>query len=66
MDERPKIDLKKHQLPPVSKRYMLRIIVYIVVLVLLGLAIRYLYKQNSVKNHPDIKQIEGVTIELED
>lgn len=71
-DERRKIDLKQHALSPVSKAYLLRIIMYVVLLTGLSLFIFYLYnrkpepadvKRQDMKVETDnIKEIRGVTL----
>ena len=65
-DERIKIDLKQHTLPPVSKRYLLRIILYVVLLTTVGVIAYYLYNRRSekvvIKESDTIEEIHGVTI----
>ena len=65
-DEQRKIDLKQHALSPVSKKYLLRIIFYVVLLVGLCFVIYYLTnlkpEPKPVKNPKDVKEIRGVTL----
>lgn len=65
-DERRKIDLKQHTLSPVSKRYLFRITLYVVILVGLCFVIYYLNNRNNqpkpVKNPKEIKEIRGITL----
>lgn len=65
-DERPKIDLKKHTLPPVSRKYLFRIIMYVVMLSVLGGFIYYASNRKPepqpVKNPVNIKEIRGITL----
>lgn len=39
MDEKPKFDFRRHQLPKASKWYLIRIAIYVVVLIILGVLI---------------------------
>jgi hypothetical protein len=65
-DERIKIDLKQHTLPPVSKRYLFRIILYVVLLTGVCSIAYYLYNRRGeakvVKEPEPIEEIRGVTI----
>ncbi|MDG1331673.1 MAG: hypothetical protein P8P74_05040 [Crocinitomicaceae bacterium] len=65
-EDQRKIDLKQHALNPVSKKYLLRIILYVVLLVGLCYVVFYLYKREPkptpVKNPKDVKEIRGVTL----
>lgn len=66
MDERQKIDLKQHALTPVSKWYLIRISVYVILLILVSFAIYFIYnhKQEAtpVKNPEKIQEIRGVKL----
>lgn len=66
MNEDRKVDFKKHQLPPVSKSYLLRIVIYIVLLTALGFAIKYLYTNEINDDQSRIDEIDDVTIEIPD
>ena len=65
MDERQRIDLRQHTSPPVSKWYLLRIIIYVVILILLGV---FIYALSKHKKTPEIplknQEIRGVEISL--
>jgi prolipoprotein diacylglyceryltransferase len=65
-DEQRKIDLKKHALPPVSRKYLLRIIMYVVMLAVLGGLIYYVSNREvqpkKVKDPIDVKEIRGFTL----
>ncbi len=66
MDERRKIDLKQHTSPKVSKGYLLRILIYVVVMGCILAAMYYLYQQpGAVRDGDSIEEINGVTIEAE-
>jgi len=66
-DDRPKIDLQRHTLSPVSKRYLFRIILYVVLLTGLSLVVLYLYNREvekpTVQNPEDIEEIRGIQLE---
>lgn len=62
MDERRKINLHQHTLPPVSKRYLIKIIVYIGLLCIVGLLIyqvgfRLKPKKQNIEEVEMIKKI---------
>ena len=65
-DEQRKIDLRQHALEPVSKRYLVRIIMYVVLLTFLGFFMYYMYNRESapkkIQNPEGIKEIKGVTL----
>ena len=65
-DERRKIDLRQHTLSPVSKKYLLRIILYVVLLTGLSLVVLYLYNREvekpAVKNPEEIQEIRGIKL----
>lgn len=66
-DELRKIDLKQHALSPVSRKYLFRIILYVVILTTLGFFMYYMYNRpTQAKKAPvdpkDIKEIKGVTL----
>ena len=65
-DEQRKIDLKQHALAPVSKKYLLRIIMYIALLVGLCYVVYYLHNREPepkpIKNPKNIREIRGVTL----
>lgn len=66
-DEPRKIDLKQHTLSPVSRHYLLRIIVYVIILTVLGFFMYYMYNrtnqpQKKPVNPNEIKEIRGVTL----
>lgn len=66
-DELRKIDLKQHTLSPVSRRYLFRIILYVIILTTLGFFMYYMYNRpTQTKKAPvdpkDIKEIKGVTL----
>lgn len=65
-DERKKIDIKQYTLPPVSKGYLLRIVIYIVLLTLLSCFAFYFYNLKSepkpLKSPTDVKEIRGITL----
>ncbi len=65
-NEQRKINLKQHALSPVSKKYLLRIGMYVVLLTGLCLFIYYIYNRKPeprpVKNPKNIKEIRGVTL----
>lgn len=56
MDEKPKLDLKKHTLPPVSRRYLIRIIIYVIFLLFMGYLIFKVYNTEP-QNNTDIQEI---------
>ena len=63
MDDKPKIDLKQHVIKRVSRKYILKIILYIV---LLTAIIIYYFNHSGdkveKKEAKDVKQINNVTI----
>lgn len=65
-DERRKIDLKQHALEPVSRKYLLRISMYVILLTVLSCFIYYLYNRKpeprEVRSPNDVKEIRGVTL----
>ncbi|MCJ8289170.1 MAG: hypothetical protein HRT58_08635 [Crocinitomicaceae bacterium] len=65
-DERRKIDLKKYALSPVSRRYLLRISMYVVLLTVLSWFTYYLYSRDpeprKVKSPTEVQEIRGVTL----
>ena len=65
-DERRKFDLKKYALTPVSRKYLLRISMYVVLLTVLSWFIYYLYNREpeprKVKSPTEVKEIRGVTL----
>ena len=65
-DERRKIDLKQHALSPVSRKYLLRIIMYVVLLSVLSGFIYYVSNRKpeprKVKDPTEIKEIRGFTL----
>ena len=65
MEERKKIDFKRHTLPPVSKKYLWRIIFYLVMLSVIGYIALSTLGMHKKQNPETIDQIHGVTIELE-
>lgn len=65
MEKDRKIDLKQHTLPPVSKRYLLRILIYIVLLIVLGVLIYKLFanpKGQETKIN-EVEQINNITLD---
>ena len=66
IDERKKIDLKQYAMESVSKGYLLRIIIYVVVLIVLGCFIYFFYNRKNepvpLKNSSKVKEITGVTL----
>lgn len=60
-----RIDLQKDRLPPVSKRYILRLVIYIVIIAILVALIYSLrnVKDKNEKQLNDVDNIEGVTLE---
>jgi nitric oxide reductase large subunit len=63
MEDKPKIDLQRHVVKRVSRKYLWKILFYI--LLLAAMAIVY-YNQKSgeeVKKQPEIKEIHNVTVE---
>ena len=66
VDERRKIDLKKHALTAVSRKYLLRIGMYVILLTVLSCFIYYLYNRKpeprEVKSPNDVEEIRGVTL----
>ena len=64
MDERRKIDLKQHTLPPVSKRYIIRIIFYVLVLGIIAFGIYTLNNRpKKVRDGGKIQEIKGVQLD---
>ncbi|NVK65288.1 MAG: hypothetical protein HWE22_11915 [Flavobacteriales bacterium] len=66
-EELRKIDLKQHTLSPVSRKYLFRIILYVIILTFLGFFMYHVYNRpNQPKKAPvnpkDIKEIKGVTL----
>lgn len=63
MEDRPKINLQQHVAKRVPRKYIWKILFYILLLV--AMAIVYFNQGNSkmVKKQPEIKEIHNVTIE---
>ncbi len=65
-DERQKIDLRKHALSPVSRKYLLRLTMYAVLLTVLSSFIYYVSNRKpeprKVKSPVDVKEVHGVTL----
>jgi len=65
-DERRKIDFQKYTLTPVSRKYLLRISMYVILLTVLSWFIYYLYNRKpeprKIENPVDVKEIRGVTL----
>ncbi len=66
MEERPRPDFKRHTLPPVSRKYLWRIIFYLAMLsVIIWIALASLGKHR--KADPEkIHEIHGVELEVSD
>jgi hypothetical protein len=64
MDERQKIDLKQHALPPVSKKYLIKTVIYVILLVIVGALIYQVgfRLKPSKASIDDVDQIDNVTI----
>lgn len=66
-DDQRKIDLKQHALPPVSKTFLLRIVMYVLLLAGLCYVVFYLYNRKPepkpVKSPKDVKEIRGVILD---
>lgn len=65
MEEQKKIDFRRHTLPPVSKKYLWRIIFYLVMLSIIAYIALSTLGMHKKPNPETIDQIQGVTIELE-
>lgn len=73
MEEQPKIELQKHVRARVSKKYLLKIAFYVVLLVVLGIVIAKnmnntpkTKKAPAVeKNVDDVNEVDNFTIETE-
>jgi len=70
MDERPQFDLQKHRAKPYTKKYLVRIVAYIVFLVVLGYVVldwaskpAKPQQQKKTQSIDSIEQIHGVQIE---
>ena len=64
MDEPRKIDLKQHALPPVSKKYLLKIIIYVILLIIVAVLIYQVgfgIESNKAAIE-DVEQIDNVII----
>ncbi len=65
MTERKKPDFKRHALPPVSKRYLFRIIFYVILLsVIVYIALSTIEKKNE-KDTNEVHEIELLNLEIE-
>ena len=62
-----KIDFKRHTSPPASKWYLIRIIIYVVLLLVAGIIIYSVYqKRDGLQEVQDVVEIEGVSVEVEE
>jgi flagellar basal body-associated protein FliL len=62
MEKRPKINLKQYQSSKVSKKFILKMLLYFIVLLALGIFVHYkLGEQEEAKNAP--VEIHHVTID---
>ncbi len=59
MEERKKMDFKRHASPPASKKYILKILFYVV---FLGALLYLIFSQTNKRK---VIEIEGVKIEME-
>ena len=66
MKEPRKIDLKKHTSPPASKKYLMRVLFYILILSVLGYLIFSKYKNRGNVEGNNVEEIHSFTIETED
>ena len=60
MEQKPKINLKRYTLPKASKKYLFRIIAYIVLLSVLGGLLYYMGDEK--KKVEEVEKIEGVIV----
>lgn len=66
MDEQRRPDFKKYTLPPVSKKYLFRIIFYAVFLVVIIVIAISTHGKHKRLSHDEIREVNGVEIELND
>ncbi len=66
MEDRKKIDFKRHTLPPVSRWYLWRIIFYVVLLIVVSAIIYATMDMRKGVKPDEIKEIDGINLELED
>lgn len=60
--ERP--DFRKYTLPPVSRKYLLRIIVYLILLSLVAVLAIYMRGTHKKQAPEDIQEIHQIEVEL--
>lgn len=65
MEDREKIDLKKYALPPVSRKYIFRVLLYIVLFIVVGLmSYRLAFKtENDIVGIDEVDVIDNVILE---
>lgn len=66
MDERRKINLHKHTLPPVSNKYLIKIIIYVVLFVIVGALVYQVGIRLKPKNQNinDVEIINNVELDV--
>ena len=63
MEEKPKINLKQHTSPPASKKYLFRIVFYIILLSVLSFIIASQLGKKETPKNPEVIEIQTFTIE---
>lgn len=66
MDEQRRPDFKKYTLPPVSKKYLFRIIFYLVLLSVIIFIALSTHGKHKRLTEEQIEEVKGVQIELPD
>ena len=66
MDEQRRPDFKKYTLPPVSKKYLFRIIFYAILLTVIIVIALSTHGKHKRMSTDQIKEVNGVEIELND
>jgi len=66
MKDPGKIDFKKHTSPPASKKYLIRVLFYILIFSVLGYLMFHKYKNRGNEQHDTVEEIHSLTIETVD
>lgn len=64
MESKHKINLQRYLLPKASKKYLFRIVVYIVLLSVLGGLLYYLGDEKEVESIDSVKEINHIIISV--